>query len=95
MTYYALKQDRQLPVLMSLSTFVCVAGTDYQGNQGRLLFKAMKAQYSMQNPVNLFMDAPPNVDLQDLVNQSYDKTFWKSLEAYIPSHLRGVTIYTE
>ena len=54
-----------------------------------------RSSYSMQIPGNLFMDAPPHVDLQDLVNQSYDKTYWKSLESSIPSHLRGVTIYTE
>jgi len=70
-------------------------GQILRGNQGRLLFKAMEAQHSMQIPGNLFMDAPPHIHLQDLVNQSYDKTFWKSLEASIPSHLRGVTIYTE
>jgi len=69
-------------------------GQILRGNQGRLLFKAMEAQHSMRNPGNLFMDAPPHTDLQDLVNQSYDKVFWKSLEASIPSHLRGVTIYT-
>ena len=65
-----------------------------RGNQGELLFKAMEAQHAMQNPGNLFMDAPPHVDLQDLVNQSYDKAYWKSLESFIPSHLRGDTIYT-
>ena len=69
-------------------------GQILRGNQGRLLYKAMEAQYSMRNPGNLFMDAPPHTDLQDLVNQSYDKVFWKSLEVSIPSHLRGVTIYT-
>ena len=70
-------------------------GQILRGNQGRLLFKAMEAQHAMQSPGNLFMDAPPHVDFQDLVNQSYDKNFWKSTEAFIPSHLRGVTIYTE
>ena len=69
-------------------------GQILSGHQGMLLFKAIEAQYSMRNPGNLFMDAPPHVDLQDLVNQLYDKTFWKSLESFIPSHLRGVTIYT-
>ena len=69
-------------------------GQILRGNQGRLLFKAMEAQYAMQSPGNLFMDAPPHANLQDLVNQSYDKHFWKSLESFIPSHLRGVTIYT-
>ena len=70
-------------------------GQILRDNQGRLLFKVMEVQYSMQIPGNLFMDAPPHVNLQDLVNQSYDKAYWKSLEASIPSHLRGVTIYTE
>ena len=69
-------------------------GQILRGHQGRLLFKAIEAQHAMRNPGSLFMDAPPHVDLQDLVNQSYDKTFWKSLESFIPSHLRGVTIYT-
>ena len=69
-------------------------GQILRGNQGRLLFKSMECQHDMRNPGNLFMDAPPHVNLQDLVNQSYDKNFWKSLESFIPSHLRGVTIYT-
>ena len=69
-------------------------GQILRDNQGRLLFKALETQFTIRNPGNLFMDAPPHVDLQDLVNQSYDKTYWKSLESSIPSHLRGVMIYT-
>ena len=42
----------------------------------------------MRNSGDLFMDAPPHTDLQDLVNQSYDKVFWKSL---IPSHPTNLT----
>ena len=65
-----------------------------RGNQGRMFFKAMEAQHFMRIPGNLFMDTPPHhTDLQDLVNQSYDKVFWNSLETSVPSHLRGVTIY--
>ena len=69
-------------------------GQILRGNQGRLIFKALESQHAMRNPGNLFMDAPPHVDLQDLINQPYDKVFWRSLESFIPSHLRGVTIYT-
>ena len=50
-------------------------GQILRGNQGRLLSKVMEAQHAMQNPANLFMDAPPHVDLHNLANQSYDKFF--------------------
>ena len=71
-------------------------GQILRGNQGRFIFKTLESQYSMQSSGNLSMDAPPLVNLQDLliVNQSYDNSFWKSLESFIPSHLRGATIYT-
>ena len=36
-------------------------GQILRGNQGRLIFKTMEAQYSMQSPGNLFMDASPHV----------------------------------
>ena len=74
---------------------LCWLGQILRGNQDRLIFKVMEAHHVIQRPVNLFLDPPSHVDFQDLVNQSYDKNFWKYTEASIPSHLRGVTIYTE
>ena len=69
-------------------------GQILRGDQSRLLFQAVEQQHLMQDPGNLFMDTPNHVSLVDLIALANDKTYWKSLETFIPSHLRGVTMYT-
>ena len=68
-------------------------GQILRGDQNRFLFKAIETKLTMDIPVNLLMDAPANTSLEDLVTLAQDKGFWTSLEASIPSHLRGVTMY--
>ena len=70
-------------------------GEILRDNHDRLLFQAMKAQYSMDSPGNMFMDAPHHSNFEELVSLANDKVFWKSLESNIPSHLRERTIYSE
>ena len=55
----------------------------------------MKSEYEMQNDGNMFMDVPHHENLEDLIALANDKVFWKSLEANIPSHPRGPTLYTD
>ena len=68
-------------------------GQILRGDQNRFLFKAIETQLTMDIPVNLLMDAPANTSLEDLVTLAQGKGFWTSLEASIPSHLRGITMY--
>ena len=68
-------------------------GQILRGDQNRLLFKAVETQLTMGIPGNLLMDAPTNTSLDDLVTLAHDKGYWTSLEATIPSHLRGITMY--
>ena len=70
-------------------------GQILRGDQSRLLFKSIETQFAMNTPGNLLMDVPKNVSLDDLVTLSQDKSYWTSLEASIPSHLRSITIYTD
>ena len=70
-------------------------GQILRGDQSRLLFKSIEAQFAMNTPGNLLMDVTTNVSLDDLVTLSQDKSYWTSLEASIPSHLRSITIYTD
>ena len=69
-------------------------GQILRGDQTRILFKAIEQQHVAQDPGNLFMDTPNHVSLEDMIVLAKDKTYWKSLEARIPSHIRGDTIYT-
>ena len=69
-------------------------GQILRGDQSRLLFRAIEQQHVMKDPGNLFMDTPNHVSLEDMIVLASDKTYWKSLEMSIPSHLRGVTMYT-
>ena len=47
-----------------------------------------------RKPIYEFMNTLNHVSLVDLIALVNDKTYWKSLETFIPSHLRGVTMYT-
>ena len=69
-------------------------GQILRGDQSRLLFKTIQQQHVMKDPGNLFMDTPNHLSLEDLIVLANDKTYWKTLEMSIPSHLRGVTMYT-
>ena len=55
----------------------------------------MKSQCEMQNDGNMFMDTPHHENFDDLITLVNDKVFWKSQESNIPSHLRGLTMYTD
>ncbi len=64
-----------------------------RGDQTRLLFNTVVYQFQNYSAGNLFMDAPPCDNLDELIVLTSDKTYWKSLESSIPSHLRGITVY--
>ena len=55
-------------------------GRILRGNQDNLTFKAIMAQIHMGGLGNLLMDAPPFVDLQDLVVKATDKALWTEFE---------------
>ena len=64
-------------------------GQILRGDQTRLLFNTVVYQFQNYSAGNLFMDAPPHDNLDKLIVLASDKTYWKSLESSIPSHLRG------
>ena len=68
-------------------------GQILRGDQSRLLFRAVAHQFQNRSTGDLFMDAPPHKNLDDLITLAADTTFWKSLESSIPSHLRKITMY--
>ena len=70
-------------------------GEILRGDRNRLLFHAMETQYSMKTEGNMFMDVPHRENFADLLPIAEDKTYWRSLESIIPSHLRETTVYTE
>ena len=68
-------------------------GQILRGDQTRLLFHTVVYQFHNKSAGNLLMDAPPHNSLDELIVLASDKTYWKSLESSIPSHLRGITVY--
>ena len=54
----------------------------------RLIFKSIVFQYEKGYGGSLTMDVPQHSDLTHLIQLARDKTFWKSCEANIPSHLQ-------
>ena len=68
-------------------------GQILRGDQTRLLFHTVVYQFHNKSSGNLLMDAPPHNSLDELIVLTSDKTYWKSLESSIPSHLRGITVY--
>ena len=44
-------------------------------NTDRLLFKAVKTQYTMNCPGNLFMDVPSHENFNELIHFTRDKSF--------------------
>ena len=67
-------------------------GQILRGDQTRLLFHTVVYQFHNKSSGNLFMDAPSHDNLDELIVLASDKTYWKSLESSIPSHLRGITV---
>ena len=68
-------------------------GQILRGDPTRLLFTTVVHQYHNRSSGDLFMDVPNHGNFDDLIFLTSDKIFWKSQEASIPSHLRGITIY--
>ena len=58
-------------------------GEILRGDQTRLVFQAARTQYDMGTNGNLFMDAPPHNNFDDLVIRSIDKVTWNEHARYI------------